>query len=66
MYGVGKLAMMAKANALLVKEVELLKKKKKEAEDYLRMDKIKLNQAASAAGISFKYDEKGNVTNYQE
>jgi urocanate hydratase len=57
---------MAKANALLIKEVKLLKEKKKEAEAYLRMDKNKLNQAARAAGISFTYDEKGNVTNYTE
>ena len=66
MYGAGRIAAMAKANKELLKETELLKKKRKEAEAYLKLDKIALNKAASDVGVNLKYDENGNIINYTE
>ena len=64
LYGNARLKQMEKANKLLQKEIELTKQKKKEAEAYLKQDKIDLNKAASNAGVSFQYDESGNIINY--
>jgi hypothetical protein len=46
-------------------EIDLLKDKKAEAEAYLKQDKSELDKVATENGISFTYDENGNVTNYQ-
>ena len=67
LYGPAKLAMMEKMNEVLEEEKDLLEQKRKMAvETYLPQDRQALNQAASAAGIQFKYDDKGNISNYTE
>lgn len=66
LYGKDRLDKMRQANDLLKKELDLTKQKRKEAEKYLEIDKDELNKAASEAGISFTYDDKGNISNYEE
>jgi hypothetical protein len=51
---------------MLLKEIDLLKEKKKQAKEFLKLDKRELDRAASEVGVSFTYDENGNVTNYNE
>jgi hypothetical protein len=66
LYGASRIKQMQKYNDMIKDEIELLKKKKEEAELYLELDRASLNRAASEAGVSFTYDENGNVTNYTE
>ena len=64
LYGANKLAAMTKQNTILEKEIELLKKKKAEAEAYLEIDKQELAKAAGALGVSLEIGEDGNISNY--
>ena len=66
LYGASRIAAMMKANKELKKETELLKQKRKEAEAYLKLDKVALNKAAADVGVNLKYDENGNIINYTE
>jgi hypothetical protein len=45
-------------------EIDLMKKKRNEAKTYLDQDKKALNAKAKEYGISFSYDDKGNITDY--
>ena len=66
LYGASRLAQMKKANDLVEDEIDLLKEKKRQAQDYLKQDFDALGQAAANAGVVFELDEKGNITNYTE
>ena len=66
LYGKDRLAKMQEANRLLQKEIDLTKKKREEAEKYLDIDRDALDAAAEDAGISFTYDKKGNISNYED
>jgi hypothetical protein len=66
LWGKGRIDQMKKANKMVKEEIDLLKKKKKEAEEYLKEDKDALDKAAKKAGVNFKYDEAGNITNYTD
>ena len=66
LYGNSRINQMKKYNDMLLKEVDLLEEKKRQAKEYLELDKIDLNKAASEVGVSLTYDENGNITNYTE
>lgn len=66
LWGKAHLDAMAKSNKLTLKEVDLLKQKQKEAQGYLKTDKATLQQAAKKAGITFTFDEDGDISNYTD
>lgn len=66
LWGPARLAQMQKVNKALKEEIGHLKEKKKEADKYLQEDKNALVSAASDAGVSFSFDENGNIANYEE
>jgi hypothetical protein len=68
LFGADRLKAMDKINDALELEIKNLKAKKKETEEYLAIDKKALEKAAADMnlGIRFKYDDKGNITNYEE
>lgn len=66
LWGKAHLDAMAKSNKLTLKEVDLLKQKQKEAQAYLKTDKATLQQAAKKAGITFTFDEDGDISNYTD
>lgn len=66
LWGKAHLDAMAKSNKLTLKEIDLLKQKQKEAQAYLKTDKATLQQAAEKAGITFTFDEDGDISNYTD
>lgn len=66
LWGKAHLDAMVKSNKLTLKEVDLLKQKQKEAQAYLKTDKATLQQAAKKAGITFTFDEDGDISNYTD
>ena len=67
LYGKDRLEAMQKVNESLTEEVELLGKKREEAEQYLAEDKSYLDETAKTYGLKFEYDsETGDITNYEE
>lgn len=66
LWGKAHLDAMAKSNKLTLKEIDLLKQKQKEAQAYLKTDKAILQQAAEKAGITFTFDEDGDISNYTD
>lgn len=66
LWGKAHLDAMAKSNKLTLKEVDLLKQKQKEAQAYLKTDKATLQQVAKKAGITFTFDEDGDISNYTD
>lgn len=66
LYGKARIEKMEKVNELIQEEVALNKQKREEALAYLKQDKGDLQDAASAAGYTFTFDEDGDITNYQE
>jgi hypothetical protein len=64
LYGANRLKMFDKQNALLEKEISLLKQKRSEAEAYLAIDKKALEVEAQKVGASLQFDADGNITNY--
>lgn len=66
LWGKAHLDAMAKSNKLTLKEIDLLKQKQKEAQAYLKTDKATLQQAAKKAGITFTFDEDGDISNYTD
>lgn len=66
LWGKAHLDAMAKSNKLTLKEIDLLKQKQKEAQAYLKTDKATLQQAAKEAGITFTFDEDGDISNYTD
>lgn len=66
LWGDARIKQMQKANNLLKKEIDLTRQKKREAENYLAIDKKALQAAAKEGGVSFKFDANGNISNYTE
>lgn len=64
LYGRSRIDAMKQQNNLIQQEIGLLKQKKTEAQANLAIDQQALNAAASEAGVSFTYDENGNISNY--
>ena len=66
LFGEDKLEAIEKENKLLQEQQKLIEKKAKEAKKYMASDKAELDEAAKEAGLSFSYDENGNITNYTD
>ncbi len=67
LYGKDRIKAMNQVNNILQSEIDLLEQKKEEAQDYLKLDKQALQQAAKKAGLGdFTFDASGNITNYEE
>lgn len=66
LYGKNRLRAMDESNKKLRTEIELNKQKLKEAKNYLAIDKTDLIAEAKKAGVTFKFDSTGNITNYTE
>lgn len=66
LYGEARLKKMREVNNLIQEEISLNKQKREEALKYLSTDKADLQDAAKAAGVSFTFDEDGDITNYTE
>lgn len=64
LYGTARIKAMKDQAKLMRDEIDLMKKKRDEAKKYLNQDKKALNKTAKEYGISFSYDEKGNITDY--
>ena len=64
LYGKARIDKIKQQNAYLQQEIGLLKDKVAAAKQYLAIDKQALDAAAAKAGVSFVYDEAGNLTNY--
>ena len=66
MFGQARIKGMEKVNQLTRQEIGLLKQKASEAKKYTDQDKIDLQQAAAENGLGqFKFDDMGNITNYE-
>lgn len=66
LYGKARIDKIKQQNAYLQQEIGLLKDKIAAAKTYLAIDKQALDTAAQKAGVSFVYDEAGNLTNYTQ
>lgn len=66
LYGEARLKKMREVNGLIQQEISLNKQKREEALKYLATDKADLQDAAKAAGVSFTFDEDGDITNYTD
>lgn len=64
LYGKARIDKIKQQNAYLQQEISLLKDKITAAKAYLAIDRQALDIAAKKAGVSFVYDEAGNLTNY--
>ena len=66
LWGEHRLDALREQNKLIEEQQELLREKQKQAENYMKQDQIALQQAAAQAGLSFSFDDKGNITNYTD
>lgn len=66
LYGKARIDKIKQQNTYLQQEIGLLKDKIAAAKTYLAIDKQALDTAAQKAGVSFVYDEAGNLTNYTQ
>lgn len=66
LFGAARLNSLKKENNLILQNIELLKKKKTEAEANLEIDRKALKEAANAAGVTLDIDENNLITNYTE
>ena len=64
LWGEHRLDALREQNKLIEEQQELLREKQKQAENYMKQDQIALQQAASQAGLSFTFDDNGNISNY--
>ena len=64
LYGRSRIQAIEQENNLLLQQIDVLKQKKAAAEANLATDRQALNIAAQQAGVSFTYDENGNISNY--
>lgn len=65
LYGKARIDKMKEVNKLLLNEVDLLEQKKDEAAGYLEEDRKALQDSVSEFGLSFNFDGKDNIANYQ-
>ena len=64
LWGPARLKEIEKVNDALEDEIDALKEKRKEAENYLKQDKQDLINAGKENGVSFTFDANGNISNY--
>lgn len=64
LYGANRLKAIDKQNSLIQKEISLLKAKRAEALNYLKIDRKALEVAAQKAGVNLEIGADGNIANY--
>ena len=64
LYGMARIKNMQKINSLLKQELGLLGKKRKEAIEYLALDRQALEAQAKESGVSLTFDADGDISNY--
>ena len=64
LYGNSKISAMKNRNKVLLKEVEALQQKKKEAEAYFEIDKQNLQNAAGELGYNIDFGSRDQILNY--
>ena len=64
LYGANRLKALKEQNELLKQQQQVLAQKLALNEAYLEQDRKALQQAASAAGLTFSFDSNGNLSNY--
>ena len=64
LYGANRLKAIDKQNSLIQKEISLLKAKRTEALNYLKIDRKALEVAAKKAGVNLEIGADGNIANY--
>jgi hypothetical protein len=64
LYGNARIDKLKEQNKLLLDEIELLKQKAQQAKTYLAIDKMALQNAASAAGVNLSFNADGTIGNY--
>ena len=64
LYGTNRLKALKEQNELLKQQQQVLAQKLALNEAYLEQDRKALQQAASAAGLTFSFDSNGNLSNY--
>ena len=65
-FGNARIEALKKINSELEKEKSHLETKRTEAIGYLDQDKTAINTAANKLGVSFNFDENGNISNYTD
>ena len=65
-FGNARIETLKKINSELEKEKSHLETKRTEAIGYLDQDKSAINAAANKLGVSFEFDENGNISNYTD
>ena len=66
LFGAQRLSQMDKEISILNKQSEALKKKRKEAENYLKVDKQAVLDLNKTYGTQFKIDDSGLISNYED
>ena len=65
-FGNARIEALKKINSELEKEKSHLETKRTKAIEYLDQDKSAVNTAANKLGVSFNFDENGNISNYTD
>lgn len=66
LYGAEHEAAIQRLLELEQQEIDLLKEKQQEAKNYLREDLKELKKVSAEVDVEFKFDDKGNIKNYEE
>ena len=67
LWGAARLKKMKEVQASMEKELQLMRQRRKEAAQHLEDDKANLQQVAQENNIAaFTFDDKGNISNYDE
>lgn len=66
LYGAEHEAAIQRLLELEQQEIDLLKEKEQEARNYLQEDLIELKKVSAEVDVEFKFDDKGNIENYEE
>lgn len=64
LYGKDRISAMEKETQIMQQQVDLLEEKRRQALEYLKLDKQALEQ--NKYGIKFSFDEDGDITNYTQ
>lgn len=66
LYGAEHEAAIQRLLELEQQEIDLLKEKEQEAQNYLQEDLKELKTVSAEVDVEFKFDDKGNIENYEE
>ena len=64
LWGENRLDALREQNELIKEQQKLLAQKQQQAQQHMQQDRADLQKVASQAGLTFAFDENGNITNY--